>query len=203
MIGQHPNRTTAPTSKQPENIRSVQAHTDKSPGSDGSKVTIPPTVDRPIIFFDGDCAMCNGFVDLLLQIDSKGLFYLSPLQGETAKTYLPPLPHNREEWSIFYLETANREKAYLETAYLATDSETAQLPTQLPESPSLYSQSDAVIHICRKLGGIWSLAALGSGIPTFVRDAVYRMVARNRYRLFGQRSTCRMPSEAERSRFLP
>lgn len=130
--------------------------------------------------------MCNGFVDFLLKIDSVGLFYLSPLQGETARQYLPPLSHHREEWSIYYLDT---------TASLTQTGDERSAP--------LYSQSDAVIQICRRLGGMWSLAALGNGIPSVIRDTVYRMVARNRYRLFGQRSTCRMPTEAERSRFLP
>ena len=139
---------------------------------------------RPIVFFDGDCILCNGFVDFLLQIDQTGLFYLSPLQGETARRYLPPLPQNREEWSIYYL-APNKTSP------------------QNRENTTLYCQSDAVIQICRRLGGIWSLVALGSSIPPLIRDAVYRLVARNRYRLLGQRSTCRMPTEAERSRFLP
>lgn len=141
--------------------------------------------------------MCNGFVDLLLQIDTKELFYLSPLQGETARDYLPPLPHNREEWSIYCLDTLitppPSSKVYSKV--------TSKADTQ--KFGSLYSQSDAVIQICRRLGGIWSLAVLGNGIPSLIRDAVYRLVARNRYRLFGRRETCRMPTEEERSRFLP
>lgn len=137
--------------------------------------------DRPIIFFDGDCIMCNGFVDLLLTLDSKGLFYLSPLQGKTAAQYLPPLPQDREEWSIYYLVPRPSRN----------------------EGAALYSQSDAVIHICQRLGGIWTLVAVGDGIPAVVRNAVYRLVARNRYRLFGQRSTCRVPTDAEQARFLP
>lgn len=138
--------------------------------------------DRPIIFFDGDCVMCNGFVDLLLAIDRKGLFYLSPLQGKSAAQYLPPLPDNREEWSIYYLSPHDSSSG---------------------EGAALYSQSDAVLQICQHLGGVWALAGVGNGIPAIVRDAVYRLVARNRYRLLGRRSTCRVPTEAEQSRFLP
>lgn len=189
MGGQHPNQTTSHPKGE---TGDSQGHPDQRLGDDAGRSTIAQTVDRPIIFFDGDCVMCNGFVDLLLQIDSKELFYLSPLQGKTAQRYLPPLPHNREEWSIYYLDT-DLDPDYLDPDY----------PDTAQSSTPLYSQSDAVIQICRRLGGIWSLVAVGNGIPSFVRDAVYRLVARNRYRLFGRRSTCRMPTAAERSRFLP
>ena len=191
MVGQQHNKAIP---QQDRNLPLSSIRQQDGSEHDGSSTELIEKVDRPIIFFDGDCVMCNSFVDLLLQMDSKGLFYLSPLQGETARYYLPPLPHNREEWSIYYLETAQSSTL---NAELCRDS------TALHTSPRLYSQSDAVIQICRHLGGIWSLATLGNGIPSFIRDAVYRMVARNRYRLFGQRSTCRMPTDAERSRFLP
>jgi predicted DCC family thiol-disulfide oxidoreductase YuxK len=118
--------------------------------------------------------MCNGFVDLLIKIDPLMTILVAPLQGQTARQYLPPLPQNREDWSIYYLDHR-----------------------------SLYAQSDAFIHICRRLGGIWTLLSLVSIIPRPVRDFVYRIIARNRYRWFGRRSTCRMPSEQEKKRFLP
>ncbi|NET50499.1 MAG: DUF393 domain-containing protein [Merismopedia sp. SIO2A8] len=130
--------------------------------------------DRPIIFFDGECVLCNGFVDWLLQIDRGGIFALAPLQGETARACLPPLPHNPAEWSIYYQDASG-----------------------------LYSQSDAVLQICRRLGGGWELLSLGTFMPRMIRDRLYRLVADHRYNLLGRRSTCRMPSPSEKERFLP
>ena len=131
-------------------------------------------LDRPVVFFDGECVMCNGFVDLLIKIDPSSTVKVAPLQGETARQYLPPLPQNRGDWSIYYFDRHN-----------------------------LYSQSDAFIQVCRRLGGIWAVLGLVSIIPRPVRDFVYRIIASNRYRMFGRRSTCRMPSEREKMRFLP
>ena len=185
MVGQKQNGGTPKPLSLDSSGRGEEVYSQNVLTDYDSNGSIPLQVeDRPIIFFDGDCVLCNGFVDFLLQIDLDGLFYLSPLQGETARRYLPPLPHNREEWSIYYFDAT-------------------QASSHDREHTVLYCQSDAVIQICRRLGGLWSLVSLGRTIPSPVRDAVYRLVARNRYRLLGQRSTCRMPTDAERSRFLP
>jgi predicted DCC family thiol-disulfide oxidoreductase YuxK len=128
----------------------------------------------PIIFFDGECNLCNGFVDLLLQIDRDAIFYLTPLQGKTAATLLPPLPVDREAWSIFYLD-----------------------------EQQLYSQSDAAIQIAKRLGGLWMLLSFTQLFPIPFRNHLYRIIASNRYRWFGQRPTCRIPSNQEQNRFLP
>jgi predicted DCC family thiol-disulfide oxidoreductase YuxK len=127
-----------------------------------------------IIFFDGECNLCNGFVDLLLKVDRQQIFKLAPLQGKTAKRLLPPLSIDRSQWSIFYLEGNN-----------------------------LYSQSDAPIEIAKRLGGFWSLFTIAKLLPTIVRDRGYRAVAKNRYLLFGRSDICRLPNEADQSRFLP
>jgi predicted DCC family thiol-disulfide oxidoreductase YuxK len=134
----------------------------------------PLAQNAPIIFFDGDCVMCSGLVDFLLQIDREGIFRLTPLQGQTAKQVLPPLPTNREAWSIYYLD-----------------------------QDGLYAQSDAVIQIFKRLGGLGSVMGAVQWAPQSFRDRLYCMIARNRYRLFGRRTTCRMPSDAEKERFLP
>ena len=131
-------------------------------------------LDKPIVFFDGECVMCNQFVDILLNIDRQGSVMIAPLQGTTAAKLLPPLPNNREEWSIFYIDRGE-----------------------------IFEQSDAFLNICRRLGGIWSILNLFKIIPRSIRNVIYRIIARNRYRLFGRRSTCRLPNEQEKSRFLP
>lgn len=133
-----------------------------------------PAADHPIIFFDGVCVLCNGFVDRILHADRNGIFRFAPLQGETAHVLLPPQKDDPLQWSLLYLDERG-----------------------------VHAQSDASLEICRRLGGAWRLLSLLRFIPRPLRDAVYRIVVRRRYRWFGQRPTCRLPSPAERARFLP
>ena len=65
-----------------------------------------------------------------------------------------------------------------------------------------YTKSGAVLRILRDLGGIWRFAWIFLLIPFFVRDPLYLIIATNRYRLFGKRDTCRLPSEQEKQRFI-
>ena len=133
-----------------------------------------PQGERPIVFFDGECVMCNAFVDLMLQLDQDAKLRLTPLQGETAKRFLPPLPANRQEWTIYYLDE-----------------------TQLCD------RSEAVIQICRRIGGWITPLSWGRFISLSIRDALYTLIARHRYNLFGKRDTCRVVTADERNRFLP
>jgi predicted DCC family thiol-disulfide oxidoreductase YuxK len=129
---------------------------------------------HPIIFFDGVCGMCNRFVDVVLRADRHGTFRFAPLQGETASQRLPALPEDPTEWSLVYLDERG-----------------------------IHDQSDASLEIYRRLGGAWWLLSLLRLVPRAVRNALYPVIARNRYRWFGRRSTCRVPGPAERERFLP
>ncbi len=129
---------------------------------------------HPIIFFDGVCGMCNHVVDLLLRLDRSGTFLFAPIQGTTARDLLPPLSGDPSAWSLLYLdETGIRE------------------------------QSDAALEIGRRLGGLWWPLSLLRIFPRFLRNAVYRLIARYRYRVFGKHDICRIPSPSERERFLP
>lgn len=130
--------------------------------------------DGPIIFFDGVCAMCNRFVDLVLRADKRGLFRFAPLQGDTARQLLPPLPDDSAAWSMVYVDERG-----------------------------IHDQSDSSLEVYRRLGGVWSLLSILRLVPRRIRNPVYRVIARNRYRWFGQRDTCRLPQPHERDRFLP
>lgn len=96
------------------------------------------------------------------------------IQGETAKQLLPPLSEAPQEWSMFYLDERG-----------------------------IYEKSDAFLEIYRRLGGAWGLMNLLRLVPRGIRDFVYQIVARNRYRWFGQRAACRIPNSEEKARFLP
>jgi predicted DCC family thiol-disulfide oxidoreductase YuxK len=132
------------------------------------------TPQQPIIFFDGMCAMCDRFVSLIARVDKKGVFRFASLQGETARALLPPLSDDPKQWSMLYLDERG-----------------------------LHDQSEASLQVYRRLGGWAWLLSLFRLVPRCLRDPVYRVVARNRYRWFGRRDTCRVPSPAERARFLP
>lgn len=130
--------------------------------------------EKPIIFFDGVCAMCNAFVNLALRIDRHQIFLFAPLQGTTARELLPPLSDDPREWSMIYLD----EKG-------------------------THDQLDASLEVYRRLGGFWTLLSLARYVPRSIRTPLYRIVARNRYRWFGHKEQCRIPTPAERQRFLP
>jgi len=126
-----------------------------------------------IVFFDGVCGLCNSSVDFVLRHDRRGRMRFAPLQGETAARLLP---------------AADREN--LGSLVLWEDGQA-------------WRRSTAVVHILWKLGGIWTVpAAVLWLIPSPLRNAGYRVVAKLRYRLFGKKETCRLPSPEERGRFL-
>jgi predicted DCC family thiol-disulfide oxidoreductase YuxK len=127
----------------------------------------------PILFFDGVCALCNASVDEVLRADRRREIRFAPIQGETAKRLLPPLPAEPEEWTLVYLDERG-----------------------------LHQYSEAAIEVARRVGGFHALAVLVYAVPRPLRDAVYRWIARNRYRWFGKAETCRIPTPEERDRFL-
>jgi predicted DCC family thiol-disulfide oxidoreductase YuxK len=130
--------------------------------------------DTPVVFFDGVCGLCNRSVDFILRHDHRGALRVSPLQGEAAQRVLDPA--DREELGSLVLRVAGRT----------------------------YRRSSAVVRILWQLGRFWTIVgALLWLIPLPLRNLGYRVVASNRYRLFGKKETCRLPTESERARFLP
>lgn len=127
-----------------------------------------------IVYFDGVCGLCNRSVDFILRRDQQARFQFAPLQGETAASRLPEA--DRRQLSSLVLETPQ----------------------------GLFRRSSAVVRILRRLGGVWWLAgSLLWLIPRPLRDCCYSLVAGNRYRLFGQKETCRLPTPEEAGRLLP
>jgi len=131
-----------------------------------------------LVLFDGVCGFCEAAVQWLLERDPGGRFRFAPLQGETARRLRerhPEIPSGVD--SLVYVEALEgRERVHLRTA--------------------------AIVAVCRALPRppfwVGALAVL----PTSVADFVYSLFARTRYRLFGRRDTCRVPSPEERERFL-
>ncbi|MBU2951162.1 DUF393 domain-containing protein [Tamlana agarivorans] len=130
-----------------------------------------------IIFFDGVCNLCNGFIDYVIKRDKKKSIFYAALQSETAKSKLKKhieLKENTDYTTIYYF-TNNK----------------------------LYSKSSAILNIFLELSTTHAfLARVLFVIPKFIRDAIYTFIAKNRYLFFGKKSTCRLPSLEERNQFL-
>lgn len=125
-----------------------------------------------VIFFDGVCGLCNGFVDFVISADKKNKFLFSPLQSDFAQKELP-IEMTRDLTSVVLLKNGRT-----------------------------FKKSEAVLEVLGDLGGIWKISALGKILPPFVADKAYDLVAQNRYRLFGKKETCRLPSAEERKKFI-
>ncbi len=144
-----------------------------SPGDEPAAPGTPSTDStHPIVFFDGVCGLCNHTVDFVLKHDRNAVFRFAPLQGELAAQQL-------------------------------TRQDTESLASIVYSGPSgTFRRSAAVVRILWGLGSIWKFCGtLLWLIPLPLRDLGYKMVAVSRYRLFGKKETCRMPTPEERSRF--
>lgn len=127
---------------------------------------------KQVIFFDGVCNLCNGFVDFLVRRDRERLFLYAPLQGETAR------------------------------AALGAEKAAALSSVVLWNQGELRERSDAALAVIQQLGFPWNLFSVFWIVPRPLRDLVYGFVAANRYGLFGKRESCRLPSAEERALFL-
>lgn len=139
---------------------------------------IQPLPPPAVVLFDGVCNLCNGLVQFIIRRDPAGRFRFAALQSAAGQallaTYgLPPLAASQAPDSVMLVSEGR-----------------------------VYSHSAAVLRITRELGWPWRLAAVGGLLPLAWRDALYRYVARHRYRWFGRQASCMLPTPALQSRFL-
>ncbi|MBX0292902.1 thiol-disulfide oxidoreductase DCC family protein [Hymenobacter sp. HSC-4F20] len=128
------------------------------------------------ILFDGVCNLCNGFVQFVIEHDAAGRFRFASLQSVAGQELLRAhgLPLQAEPESVV-----------------------------LVAGGQAYTHSAAALGILKQLSGAWGLVGtLGEVFPRFLRDAVYRLVARNRYRWFGRQESCWLPTPELQARFL-
>lgn len=131
---------------------------------------------NPILLYDGLCGFCDFWVRLILRRDARGRFRFAAFQSQTGRALCLARGLDPEAQSSLALIAA--------------------------EDAEPLRKSDAVLAVLEQLGGPWGRgAALLRRVPRSRRDALYDFVARNRYRWFGRRSACRLPSEDPR--FLP
>ena len=136
------------------------------------------SVEPPLILFDGVCNLCNGAVLFVIDRDPRARFRFAALQEAEAR---------------------RRLAAFGPDAARLGESLSSML---LLEDGRLYARSTAALRIARRLAWPWPLLAVLLVVPTVLRDAVYGVVARNRYRWFGREEACRLPTPALRARFL-
>lgn len=160
--------------------------------------------NHPILFFDGVCGLCNRFVDFMLKADSRSRFRYAPLQGETARRLLG-VDNQAGGHQANDPPPGGPHAGGHEPAGPKPGDPQAGDPRSFVflEKDASYEQSNAVLLALSRLGGAWGLIAVLYVFPRPVRDFVYRIVARNRYRWFGRRDACRLPTPEERDRFLP
>ena len=127
-----------------------------------------------IIFFDGVCNLCNKSINRLIKNDVKKKFKFASLQSDFAMSFVPDQMINHKN---------------LDTILLYKNGQ-------------FYDRSNAVLNICKALGGGFNLFLIGYIIPRFVRDAMYRFVANNRYEWFGKEDQCMVPTDDLKDRFL-
>ena len=130
---------------------------------------------QPILFFDGVCNLCSGAVQFIMRHDKKQKFLFASLQS----------PQGAE--------------AMRETRMDATQQPGSII---LYYNGKYYLQSAAILQTTKLLGGAWAAFSILGIVPAFLRNAVYRLIARNRYKWFGKRDECMLPTPENKARFL-
>jgi predicted DCC family thiol-disulfide oxidoreductase YuxK len=127
-----------------------------------------------VLLFDGVCNLCNGFINFIIDHDPEGYFKFAPLQSEVAAEKLADVGLTNET---------------LDSVVMIEDGR-------------CYRRSTAALMVSRRLGGVWAWLYVFMVVPRPLRDLVYDWVATNRYRWFGKRESCRMPTPELQARFL-
>jgi predicted DCC family thiol-disulfide oxidoreductase YuxK len=130
--------------------------------------------DKPVILFDGVCNFCNGMVNFIIRQDKKNVFLFCPLQSEAGQRLL-------KEYKI---------------DWKANDS------FVVIENNKAYLKSNAALKLYNKLPWYWKWTQLFWVVPKFIRDWIYNVIAKNRYKWFGKREQCMVPTAETRQKFL-
>lgn len=130
--------------------------------------------DRPLVLFDGVCNFCDASVRFIIKRDPRRIFRFAALQSR---------PGQQE------LKHCGLPESDLSTIVLI-------------EGPKIYTRSTAALRIARRLNGLWPLLYVLLLIPRPIRDALYGLIAKNRYRWFGKKEACSVPTPDIMERFL-
>ena len=127
-----------------------------------------------IILFDGVCNLCNNSVQFIIKRDKKKQFRFASLQGKFGQEFLKKNNLPADTFNSFILL----------------------------EDEKIYTRSTGALRMLKHLGGGWSLFYAFIILPKFIRDGVYNWIARNRYKWFGKKDACMIPTPELKERFL-
>jgi len=130
--------------------------------------------DNPVVLFDGVCNLCHGSVLFIIKHDSQAKLKFASLQSD----------YGAEQMRRFNLSPSS-----LSSVLLIKDGQ-------------VFQQSNAALEIGRMLDGMWPVVYAFKIVPLFIRDFVYQWIANNRYRWFGKKEQCMIPTPEIKSRFV-
>lgn len=131
--------------------------------------------EKQLLLFDGVCNLCNRSVQTVIRFDKKDKFLFAALQSKTGKEKLGQFKLSTQHFDTFILIQQN----------------------------NIYFKSSAALKVLKELGGLWSLLYIFIVIPKPIRDGIYTIIAKNRYRFFGKKDSCMVPTPETTKRFLP
>ena len=133
----------------------------------------PITLPGPVVLFDGECVFCDWVVRFILDRERNPDLYFAPIQSEIAATLFREIPSDQIPDSVVFHDGAR-----------------------------IYFKSDAALKVVPHLKAPWSWFAFGRILPLPIRDTLYGIIARSRYRIFGRKNVCSIPAALERAREL-
>ncbi len=133
-----------------------------------------PEIQNPIVLFDGVCNLCNAAVLFIIKRDKKNLFRFASLQSSFGQSVLQKFHLSSDALNSFILF----------------------------EKGKVYTRSAGALLVAKKLSGVWPLLYAFIVVPRFIRDAVYNFIANNRYKWFGKKEACWIPSPALQAKFI-
>lgn len=131
-------------------------------------------MQNPVVLFDGICNLCNSSVQFLIRNDKKNHLRFASLQSDFGQEVLHKFNLPQTDFNSFVLL----------------------------EGEKIYLRSSAALRITNYLGGFWKILQIFWLVPPFLRNAVYNLIAKNRYKWFGKKTECMMPSPELKERFL-
>lgn len=131
------------------------------------------TQPQALILFDGVCNLCSGSVQFVIGRDPAAYFSFASLQSEVGQNLLKQYDLSQQAFHSVILVKDGK----------------------------VYQRSDAALEIAKKLSGAWPLFYGFKILPRFLRDAVYNLISKNRYKIFGKKDTCWIPTPELKSRF--
>ncbi len=132
------------------------------------------TSDKKIVLFDGVCNLCSNSVQFIIRHDKKNQFLFGSLQGKAGQEYLKKFNLPEDSFNSF----------------------------MLVENDKLYTRSSGALRMLKHIGNGWQLFYAFIIVPKFIRDGVYNFIAKNRYKWFGKKEACWIPTPELKGKFL-